>query len=282
MEIHIHDLHELALLVSVLDLAKLSDATKVPLRYMPTDNLGHDSEPFGAGVQNVISMELAAPYAAGAPKAVGTHLAGLDKPPADVGPDVLANVGGPVAAASVEPQSPGVDSSGLPWDDRIHSTPAKARADGTWRARRGVSDELVAQVTAELRQAQADAQDAPTDTGGEVVATETHALPVTIVAQSDVTEESSELVGAGAPGLDLFGLVEASRIAAGDASDSLQDLLDHGRDFIGKYGTDAFAELKGTVCTAIESGAPNKPMQALSPGERRLLRACMDNYALYL
>lgn len=44
-----------------------------------------------------------------------------------------------------------VDGTGLPWDDRIHSTPAKQTNKGVWRAKRGVSDALVAQVEAELR-----------------------------------------------------------------------------------------------------------------------------------
>lgn len=45
----------------------------------------------------------------------------------------------------------GVDKNGLPWDDRIHSTPAKLTKKGEWRAKRGINDALVAQVEAELR-----------------------------------------------------------------------------------------------------------------------------------
>lgn len=44
-----------------------------------------------------------------------------------------------------------VDKNGLPWDDRIHSTPAKLTTKGEWRARRGVAPQLVASVEAELR-----------------------------------------------------------------------------------------------------------------------------------
>lgn len=44
-----------------------------------------------------------------------------------------------------------VDKNGIPWDDRIHSTPAKLTGKGVWRAKRSVSDELTAQVEAELR-----------------------------------------------------------------------------------------------------------------------------------
>ena len=44
-----------------------------------------------------------------------------------------------------------VDKNGLPWDERIHSTPATLTGKGVWRARRGVNPQLVAQVEAELR-----------------------------------------------------------------------------------------------------------------------------------
>ena len=43
------------------------------------------------------------------------------------------------------------DKNGLPWDERIHSTPAKLTGKGVWRAKRGVNDALVQQVEAELR-----------------------------------------------------------------------------------------------------------------------------------
>lgn len=44
-----------------------------------------------------------------------------------------------------------VDGSGLPWDDRIHSTPAKLTTKGVWRKRKGVDDATVSAVEAELR-----------------------------------------------------------------------------------------------------------------------------------
>ncbi len=63
---------------------------------------------------------------------------------------------GQAAAPTASPSS-GVelDAKGLPWDGRIHAGKASAPikiADGSWRKRRGVSDDLVAQVEAELRQ----------------------------------------------------------------------------------------------------------------------------------
>jgi len=46
-----------------------------------------------------------------------------------------------------------VDSNGTPWDGRIHSESRAINADGTWRKRRGVSDQLFAEVMAELTDA---------------------------------------------------------------------------------------------------------------------------------
>lgn len=57
--------------------------------------------------------------------------------------------------ASPAPSGVDVDADGLPWDARIHSSNHAKVADGTWRKKRGVADELVALVTAELRQAMA-------------------------------------------------------------------------------------------------------------------------------
>jgi hypothetical protein len=53
---------------------------------------------------------------------------------------------GPVNAAA-----PATDVNGLPWDERIHAATKATKADGSWRARRNVSADLVQQVEAELR-----------------------------------------------------------------------------------------------------------------------------------
>jgi len=44
-----------------------------------------------------------------------------------------------------------LDGDGLPHDNRIHSEPAKITTKGVWRKKRGVTDQLVSQVEAELR-----------------------------------------------------------------------------------------------------------------------------------
>jgi hypothetical protein len=62
----------------------------------------------------------------------------------------------PVPSAPVTPPNPAnveVDASGLPWDERIHSSSKGKIADGTWKKKRGINDPaLVARVEAELRQ----------------------------------------------------------------------------------------------------------------------------------
>jgi hypothetical protein len=46
---------------------------------------------------------------------------------------------------------PSVDSTGLIWDERIHSKSQTLNTDGTWRGRRGITDEQRSAVERELR-----------------------------------------------------------------------------------------------------------------------------------
>jgi hypothetical protein len=63
-------------------------------------------------------------------------------------PDLTIN---PTVTSPVVLTSNTIDSSGLPWDARIHSGTRGLNGDGTWRLKRGVSKPEVEQVTAELR-----------------------------------------------------------------------------------------------------------------------------------
>lgn len=56
-----------------------------------------------------------------------------------------------MAAPQPAPTASGVDSTGLPWDERIHASTKAVNADGTWKKRRGVQELQVNQVEAELR-----------------------------------------------------------------------------------------------------------------------------------
>lgn len=46
---------------------------------------------------------------------------------------------------------PTIDKDGLPWDERIHSSSKNFVASGQWRKRKGISDELVAEVEGQLK-----------------------------------------------------------------------------------------------------------------------------------
>ena len=54
--------------------------------------------------------------------------------------------GGPASDAAV-------DSTGLPWDERIHSGARSQNKDGTWKRKKGVGADAAAPIEAELRQA---------------------------------------------------------------------------------------------------------------------------------
>lgn len=60
----------------------------------------------------------------------------------------------PIAPMPVAPNANAstvdVDSQGIPWDARIHSSSKKQKGDGTWILRRGCDPALAQQVTAEL------------------------------------------------------------------------------------------------------------------------------------
>lgn len=59
-----------------------------------------------------------------------------------------------VAPPTANPAVP-VDSAGMVWDARIHSSSREKVKDGTWRKKRGVDATLVTQVEAEIRSVQA-------------------------------------------------------------------------------------------------------------------------------
>lgn len=87
----------------------------------------------------------ASPTAPAVPQAISTIPASVPVPPVP-----------PVPASAVQPDEDApsdapFDSTGLPWDARIHSRGRSMNATGTWRSKRGVDDATVAAVVAELR-----------------------------------------------------------------------------------------------------------------------------------
>lgn len=64
----------------------------------------------------------------------------------------------PASESSLPPSPPPIvpvevtkDTSGIPWDTRIHSASKALNQNGTWRTKRGVDDATLATVTAELK-----------------------------------------------------------------------------------------------------------------------------------
>lgn len=77
-------------------------------------------------------------------------------PPVPAVPTVPAATAPTAPAAPTSPAGIELDTDGLPWDARIHSSSKAKNADGRWRAKKGLNDgTLVARIQAELRAAMA-------------------------------------------------------------------------------------------------------------------------------
>lgn len=110
-------------------------------RIAPEDNPETGVEPTVTAPQ----AEDTAPTAEDAAAAFGTPV----PPPLPIVTAAGAAIGLPVDNT---PTAEEVDKTGLPWDERIHSSGAnKLNADGTWRKRRGVSEIDYKRIEAELR-----------------------------------------------------------------------------------------------------------------------------------
>lgn len=74
--------------------------------------------------------------------------------PAPPAPAPVVAATGPqlVIPPTIEMETPKIDKSGLPWDERIHASTKGFTGDGLWRRKRGVSDSEYDGVTAQLRQ----------------------------------------------------------------------------------------------------------------------------------
>lgn len=130
----------------MLDVTSLDDSaqrlmplpTEQPLAF--TSGTVSGSVPSDAGAAQVPTAPEASP--AGVP------------PPPNVASVPAPPVAAPEAPAAPSTSAPNgdVDSTGLPWDKRIHSSSKAKNADGSWRKLRGLNDAaLVSRVEAELR-----------------------------------------------------------------------------------------------------------------------------------
>lgn len=90
-----------------------------------------------------------------------------------------------MSAAGPNGQSEGaVDSKGTPWDARIHSESRATVADGSWRKRRGVGDDVFEQVMAELTEGNVNGPTA-TKAAGTVEATTAGIMTSPAPAEND-------------------------------------------------------------------------------------------------
>ena len=100
-----------------------------------------------------------------------------------------------------------LDVRGLPWDERIHSTKKGKNADGSWRNRRGVDKDLLAQVEAELKATYSNTQpvqEAPTAPALPTTAPVNHINdPAPAVTQPVVEAKPEPVVTPPAPQLNV-------------------------------------------------------------------------------
>lgn len=269
MKIEIESLDDLNELVSVLSPAYLrAFNTDLGPSFRAAD-IARDVRTGATGITQLISDEVA--------RACNR---GQNELPHESNVEVLS---GPVktlhldgSVTTDEPVEPTLDADGVPHSTEWHSDPPKINADGRWKARRGRDNdaykwwllEQAVQVAAAAVAADA-----------EPVATETHALPQD--EQQAGLEEmelvNDEMAPVAAPTVDLAALVEASQEAALDASDSHMDLIKACQVFISDHGHPAYNALKAAVAP-LEGAENGKAVPQFTPAERRLMRACIENY----
>ena len=110
----------------------------------PADNpaTGTDPDLASFGVGNALGGTVTVASPAAVPAAGAVPSLPPATPPA-------ANVAATAASGQASPVP--LDKRGLPWDHRIHSSSKAVNADGTWRNKRGVAEDQLATVEAELR-----------------------------------------------------------------------------------------------------------------------------------
>lgn len=190
------------------------------------------------------------------------------------------------AADAAEPTTdelPERDADGVVHSTDWHSDPPKINADGRWKARRGRDNDA---YKAWLREQAVEVVEAAVAADAEPVATETHALPQDdpamrsaeqLAQEAAFAQDEPQAPVAPASTVDLAALVEASQKAALDASDSHMDLIKACQAFISDHGHPAYNALKAAVAP-LEGAENGKAVPQFTPAERRLMRACIENY----
>lgn len=264
MKLTIHSIDELKELVHLLThgLAPRADGPRI----------ADDSSPYVAAL--VAAATTAGERIDGRPPALAEPYA-TDEPKADAARSYVAalvaqteDADGPKADES-KAEMVDVDSRNVPWDERIHAGTKAKNADGTWRARRGVSPELVEQIERELM-----GELIPRTTGERAEQRE-----VDETAAEDATEAVAEQVQDLPTGrtVDYPAIIKRAEVVALDLSGDHRALMVAAQGFIGEYGHDAFNALRAAAVP--DENGVGKAVQLLSPGERRLLEACISEYA---
>lgn len=145
LEIDLSDREEIEAAIPMLQL--ILDGTTRPAAFVPGGAVAH--APLSL-VPPAPSTAVAIPPATAPVAAPGSLTAApAPQPPAAPGPVAVV----PSAPAALTPPAPVVDldSTSLPWDERIHASTKSKIANGTWKGKRGVDAALVVAVEAELR-----------------------------------------------------------------------------------------------------------------------------------
>jgi len=100
---------------------------------------------------NVAAVVPSAVAAAASPTVPEAPQVGVPPPP-NVSQAPAPAPTAPVVSAAPTTPAPGVDSTGLPWDERIHAANKGTNTDGRWRKKKGLNDAaFIGAVEAELR-----------------------------------------------------------------------------------------------------------------------------------
>lgn len=151
----------------------------------------------------------------------------------------------PAPAADEEQTTEDVDAEGYPWDKRIHASSKAFVKDGTWRRRRGITEQKYEQVTAEL-QNQGYGPDNSAPTAGESFTETPVGTLATEQTASDVERRSYSELSTLVTDLFMSDRISSSTVEAvvkKSGFETIPDLEDSDPETIGKV----YAEINASV-----------------------------------
>jgi hypothetical protein len=219
LEINLADQAEVAAAVPLLQLL-LSGASPAPAKPLYEEFKEAQAADNRVPLTAVESNDAAAVFGSApavplAPSILPDATVSTAAPPPPVATAPTTTTPGPVSsgagAGSVE-----LDSRGLPWDGRIHSSTKSKLANGQWKNARGKSPEQIARVEDELRTATSAPPLAPVPAAPPVVPTVPTPPPAVGVGASSQITSASQPVAPVADPVDFVQLMP--RISAAVAS----------------------------------------------------------------